>query len=157
MGLGYTGYLTGEDLSNALASMDAYMRAHPLDSQSAGGWNILGLLQEARGLLVPAYESFSKALCLLSSLNQEAQSKQDHIDDAFYTLGHSTEIGPDTEVKVRRVTLNMARVLTKLGRYKDAIYEYKNAGVGGMTHSWTIVLRTVLDWRLRVLLLCCIT
>lgn len=109
--------------------MDAYMRAHPLDSQSAGGWNILGLLQEARGLLLPAYESFSKSLCLLS-LNQEGQGKHDHKDDTFYTLGRGTETEP--EEKVYRVTVNMARVLAKLGRYKEAISEYKSAGVGGI-------------------------
>jgi mannose/cellobiose epimerase-like protein (N-acyl-D-glucosamine 2-epimerase family) len=65
-------------------------RTHPLRKQSAGGWNVLGLLHEARGLHDASYRCFTQALALLPPMPKAGsaakQQQQQLGQKAFRTV-----------------------------------------------------------------------
>lgn len=132
------------------------LSARPLCKYSAGGWNVLGLLNETRGVYEAAYRCFSNALVLLPEPADPSKSKKQPQPKSFRTVlslcdtssnGRSSakcmtvnaeppipnaDDLSDSE-KAKIVLLNRARLLMRMNKYGDAVQDFKRAGVGGTT------------------------
>jgi len=120
-----------QDYEKAYFALVKYTTAKPF--AASGAWNLLGLVQMGRGLHHAAEKSFYHALELIS-IEQEEKAEHRRYPIAGQSLWFSA---PDAdslpeplasvtkEEKVRIVRLNRARNLNHIGKYSDAISEFK--------------------------------
>eukprot|EP01133_Synstelium_polycarpum_P009178 gene9178-10769_t len=97
------------DYATAELMVVRYLTEFP---QSADGHNLLGLVAECNGQLERAVEYLTKALSLSPPLYYPGKGTVGH-------LGNATESATASSTKL--VTLNLSRVLLKLGKYADCL------------------------------------